>query len=120
MRRRVQVVYKTPSVEQGTEETRKASKKRCTLAVERWDIARPQDSFPDRLEQAARVLGLQVQRHALKSLPPNIHWHLKKPGMVGVLEVTFLTETKEAWLSVHSNRQASWIEGAVKDLLDAL
>jgi len=87
--------------------------------MERWDYTSVEADFGQRLEAAAEALGLIFERHDLKSLPRNQHWHMKKPGMRGVLEATWLLDKGEAWLSQHSNRGGDWIAAAVAALLDA-
>jgi len=83
--------------------------------VTRWDL-HPRADFELWFETTLSELGLSFERTTLKSLPPNVHWHIRRPGSKGVLEATWI-RNGEAWLSVHSNRQAEWIHQMVELIL---
>jgi len=88
--------------------------------VERWDLADASPGFDTRLEQAARELGLRVQRFPLRSLPAKVHWHFGVQGAKGTLEATWLIDSERAWLSVHANRRGDWVDAAAKSLIERL
>ena len=48
--------------------------------------------------------------HRLASYPGSSHWHISRPGLSGVLEVTWWPQRERFWLKVASNRDAVWIE----------
>ncbi|MHB8637932.1 MAG: hypothetical protein ACYC96_15840 [Fimbriimonadaceae bacterium] len=85
--------------------------------MQRWNVEAPGPDFCERLEAAAAELGLGLWRTTLRSLPPNVHWHLRSPGVAGTLEVTWLTEVDRAWLSTRANRQAEWVRPMAEALL---
>ena len=73
------------------------------------------------LENIYRATELMViMKGSLKSLPKNIHWHLKKGRENGVLEITLITATREVILSCKINRTAVWIPGAMRELKEKL
>jgi hypothetical protein len=49
----------------------------------------------------------------LRSYPGLQHWHLRKPGRPGTLEITCWPTGKRVWLAVHTNRQGGWIADVV-------
>ena len=56
-----------------------------------------------------------TMKTTLKKFPGCVHWHFKKPGETGILEVTWWprdngTRPPRLWLSVHGNRTADWID----------
>lgn len=56
----------------------------------------------------------------LATYPGSRHWHLKRPGERGVLELTWDPVQEQAWLKVARNRQADWINESAKALVAAL
>ncbi len=55
-----------------------------------------------------------TMKTSLKKHPGCTHWHFKRPGQRGVLEVTWWPGDADIrpprlWLSVHGNRQSDWI-----------
>ena len=74
-----------------------------------------------RVESAAREVGLVVTlKTTLAKHPGCVHWHLKRDGERGVLEMTVWPEARRAWLSVQDGRRAEWIEDAAARLRDLL
>ncbi|HYL43935.1 MAG TPA: hypothetical protein VEU97_11155 [Ktedonobacteraceae bacterium] len=62
------------------------------------------------IEAAAARYGLQVHlQTTLRSYPGSQHWHLRKQGESGTLEITCWPKGKRAWIGVHTNRQGGWI-----------
>lgn len=85
------------------------------------EIAIPANYVPAalvaRIERAAAEAGLDVgERMTLRTFPGSLHWHLRRPGTKGVLELTYWPIQHRAWFAVHSNRQASWIAPAIERL----
>ena len=55
--------------------------------------------------------GLKVSmKGTLASFPGSIHWHFKKPGERGTLEITSCPRTRRLWASIQAGRRADWIE----------
>ena len=62
------------------------------------------------IEGAATQFGLHIgMRGTLRTYPGSRHWHLRKPGERGTLEVTLWPAGKRVWLSVQAGRRAEWI-----------
>ncbi len=71
-----------------------------------------------RLAEFCSALGLVVELLPLLTKLGARHWHLRRAGQAGTLE---LTEWQDAvWISVHSNRRADWVEAAIPLLSSAL
>lgn len=54
----------------------------------------------------------------LKGVPGSIHWHFKKVGEPGTLEVTYSPLDSCLYISVHKNRRARWTEDYMKIFQD--
>ena len=67
------------------------------------------------VEDTGAEAGLSLNmKTSLKKYPGCTHWHFKRPGQRGVLEVTWWPGDADIrpprlWLSVHGNRQSDWI-----------
>lgn len=67
------------------------------------------------VEDTGAEAGLCLNmKTSLKKYPGCTHWHFKRPGQRGVLEVTWWpgdadNRPPRLWLSVQSNRQSDWI-----------
>jgi hypothetical protein len=69
------------------------------------------------IEQAAGACGLSIsQITTLRTYPGSTHWHLKRPGVPGTLELTSWPQAGRLWFSVHANRQATWVASAIESL----
>ena len=64
------------------------------------------------VQAVADQLGLDIAIDGtLKSFPGCRHWHLRKPGTTGTLEVTSWPERKRLWVTYHANRVGDgWVE----------
>ena len=71
---------------------------------------------PDLVMKFALDLGLVVSEHESKGYKGSRHWHVKKSGERGVVEVTWWPEKDKLWVSVRSNRQGNWTADAVAAL----
>src|ERR1700733_10438341 len=49
-----------------------------------------------------------------------VHWHFKKSGESGTLEVTMWPAQRRVWLSGQSGRRAAWITRSLKKIKMAL
>jgi hypothetical protein len=73
------------------------------------------DKVERAIEQAIRRSELEVTLHgSLKKHPGCVHWHLKRRGKSGTLELTWWPKERRAWFSVQSGRQAVWIPLALR------
>jgi len=75
------------------------------------------------IEEAIATEGLRVaQRSTLAEYPGCLHWHLKQGKEAGILEVTLLQRRDGGRIlfSIHANRNADWIPGALERLVVAL
>ncbi len=69
------------------------------------------------LQAACQQLGLQTgPRRMLAGYPGSLHWHVRRMGMRGTLEISFVPEPVRLWLAVHANREGEWIEDALHEL----
>ena len=69
------------------------------------------------IDQVCNEWGLLVGlRGTLAKQPGSLHWHLKRNDARGTLEVTFAPRSGRLWLTVHTNREATWIEEALLSL----
>jgi hypothetical protein len=73
------------------------------------------------IEDAAAAAGLHVTlRGGLTQYPGATHWHFKRGDERGTLEITWWPREMRLWLSVHDNRDAQWIEPAMRMIQQAL
>lgn len=84
------------------------------------DLPVPDGDVAVRVERVATSLGLTVQRSTLAKYKGCIHWHFSKAREKGTLEATWWPCEDRLWLSVHDNRRANWIEGAMEAIRDDL
>ena len=70
------------------------------------------------IASAAAELGLSVASDGtLKVYPGSRHWHLRKPGTSGTLEVTHWPAKSRLWVAYHSNRIGDgWVAAAAQQL----
>jgi hypothetical protein len=52
----------------------------------------------------------------LRSHPGSVHWHIKRRGSAGTLELTFDPNKRRLWFKIQSRRDASWIEPSMQKL----
>ncbi len=90
-----------------------------------WELDLPSEIDVARLERIveewAAERGLRVTRKgALAAYPGCRHWHLKREGEPGTLEVTAWPSQRRLWLAVHANRSSAWIDTEIEALLGTL
>ncbi len=79
------------------------------------------DGMEGQVERAAEALGLTVtMKGTLKSYPGSIHWHFKRGGAKGVLEITVWPKQSRAWIAVQDGRKAEWIEEVLPEFVRQL
>ena len=73
------------------------------------------------IEQAAEAAGLRTTlRGGLTEYPGATHWHFKRGSEPGTLEITWWPREMRLWLSIHDNRDAQWIEPAMRAIQHSL
>jgi hypothetical protein len=72
--------------------------------------------LPALIERSVSDAGLLAERLELRSYPGAIHWHIRRPGAKGTLELTYWPRARRLWFAVHANRRADWIAPAIDDL----
>jgi hypothetical protein len=66
------------------------------------------------VESASCAEGLQMtMAGSLAKHPGSVHWHFKKHGERGTLEITWSPRDQRLWASVQAGRRAEWIEPCV-------
>ncbi len=69
------------------------------------------------IESTCTTEGLQIgMKGSLASFPGSIHWHFKKPGERGTLEITSFPRDRRIWAKVQSGRRADWIEPCLTNI----
>ncbi|HEY3781280.1 MAG TPA: hypothetical protein VGL56_09370 [Fimbriimonadaceae bacterium] len=69
------------------------------------------------VSRIAADLGLDLKALTLAKYAGCIHWHLRKPGQKGTLEITWWPEKDKVWVSLRENRMGDWIDEAVEFLV---
>jgi hypothetical protein len=64
---------------------------------------------------AGRGLGVAM-KGSLKGYPGCVHWHYKRPGHKGTLEITVYPEARRIWAQVQDGRRAPWIDAELPRL----
>ena len=73
------------------------------------------------IEQCCKAEGLSVNlKGSLAKYPGCIHWHFKRAGQRGTLEITLWASTRRIWFSIHTGRTGDWIEETVTRLKEDL
>ncbi len=69
------------------------------------------------IEQCCKAEGLLVNlKGSLAKYPGCIHWHFKRGGQRGTLEITLWASRRRIWFSIHTGRTGAWIEETVTRL----
>jgi hypothetical protein len=89
------------------------------------DIHVPHDidanRMPPLIEQAcAREDLIAATRGTLGTYPGCVHWHFKRAGEKGTLEVTWWPKNRKLWFKVADGREGPWIRTAMERLRDQL
>jgi 5,10-methylenetetrahydrofolate reductase len=67
---------------------------------------------PQVIERLAWAEGLEnTFKGAHRSYPGSFHWHFRKAGSTGTLDVTCWPRGRAIWIAVHSNREGTWTRG---------
>ena len=74
-------------------------------------------TLPALIERAVCDAGLLAERRELRGYPGATHWHIRRPGAQGTLELTYWPQAGRLWFAVHANRRAEWIAQAIDDLM---
>jgi hypothetical protein len=73
-------------------------------------------ALPALIERAVAEAGFQISQFELRGYPGAAHWHLRRRGVKGTLELTYWPRAGRLWFAVHTNRRADWIMPAIDDL----
>jgi len=68
------------------------------------------------IERVVSAAGLLADRRELRGYPGATHWHIRRPGAKGTLELTYWPQAGRLWFAVHANRRAEWIAPAIDEL----
>ncbi|QDP39094.1 hypothetical protein [Radiobacillus deserti] len=89
----------------------------------RLEHVRPLDEeiVVEEIEQVIRKYHLILSsKTTLLSKKGSYHWHIKKEGEKGVLEITYWPMQSRLWLEIARNRRADWnvsmIEAVAKEM----
>jgi hypothetical protein len=52
----------------------------------------------------------------LASYPGSTHWHYRKPGQKGTLELTLYIPDRRIWAKIQDSRKAPWINATLPSL----
>ena len=74
------------------------------------------------ISTAAAAMGLEIAvETSLKSLPGSLHWHLRRKGRTGTVEVTWLPSEQRMWVAYHANRLGDgWVKVTAPELATRL
>ncbi len=70
------------------------------------------------IEELARDLGLLEKRLTLARYPGSRHWHYKRKGMRGTLEITWWPGGNRTWASLREDRFGEWIESVIQEMTE--
>jgi len=90
--------------------------------MEIFDIDVPETvvwaAVPHAVEATCAEIGLQLSmKTSLKGHTGSAHWHYKRAGQTGTLEITASEFDSRIWLKVHPRRRGNWVPDAVAHLL---
>jgi len=69
------------------------------------------------IEAICAAEGLQIgMKGTLASFPGSTHWHFKRPGERGTLELTVFPAARRIWASIQDGRRADWIESCLVNI----
>lgn len=74
-------------------------------------------SVPIAVEQAAAKEELiSAMRGTLATYPGCVHWHFKRAGEKGTLEVTWWPKMSRLWFKIADGREGPWIRSSIERL----
>ena len=56
----------------------------------------------------------------LRKYPGSLHWHLRRAGISGTLELTVWPGQRRIWMTRRANRDALWIAGLPEEFSEYL
>jgi len=86
----------------------------------RWDIRFPDTELSELIrsvEELAADQGLSCLRSTHKTKPGSVHWHFKRKGEKGTLELTLWPHARVFWLEVRKGRESGetdWASGVAE------
>ena len=55
-------------------------------------------------------------KSSLKKYPGSRHWHFKREGQAGVLEITLWPQARRLWFILREGRRAAWVDDMIPSL----
>jgi hypothetical protein len=55
-------------------------------------------------------------KSSLKKYPGSLHWHFKREGQAGVLEITLWPQARRLWFILREGRRAAWVDEIIPSL----
>ena len=79
-------------------------------------------SFANAVLRAVATLDLSVSLETTVARSPgSLHWHIKKFGRTGTVEVTAMPRPLRLWVSYHSNRIGDgWVQDVARQLAEEI
>ena len=73
------------------------------------------------IEEVCAARGLEIgKKGKLAAYPGSTHWHFKRHGQKGTLEVTMLIPGRRVWAQVQDGRKADWIDAELPQIQRAI
>jgi hypothetical protein len=73
------------------------------------------------IDDAIADSGLNVALRGMRrKFPGCTHWHLRREGESGTLEITFWPQQHRAWFTIQAGREAAWIDASLRVLLESI
>jgi len=73
------------------------------------------------VEQSCAFHGLSCAlKSTLATYPGSLHWHFKRGGQKGTLEITWWEQASRLWFKVSKGRTADWIMETIPSLKEQI
>ncbi len=73
------------------------------------------------IEEVCAARGLEIGKKGTQaSYPGSTHWHFKKHGQKGTLELTVFIPARRVWAQVQDGRKADWIDAELPHIQRAI
>lgn len=69
------------------------------------------------IDQLCLAEGLVCRlKSSLKKYPGSVHWHFKREGQGGILEITLWPQAGRLWFILREGRRAAWVDEIIPAL----
>lgn len=86
-----------------------------------FDLPRRDRSFSAAVQNWAGEIGLvSKMMGSLARYPGSQHWHFKRGGQPGIIELTIIPDQARGWFSMRRGRARGWKKQEVENLLRSL